>query len=400
MTQSQAEIYSQAALIIAADWSPNCSGGLFPDDISHHNTLKPLVTKIHQTDVFGKSHPIYYLLDERKMDHTAKTVNHCYETANKRVLHKRAWCMQERALARRIVYFCDAEILWECRELTGPLCSCGGNASVDYLDYDYAVSPKSCRPERELEHGTENWKRIVQTYTRRSLTYEVDRLPAMGGLAKRLSIPGSAFIAGIWISDDTLDQLAWHSYEGHNRKSPPNGPIKRLPPDYAPSWSWASVAAPIKFRNWSQYIWDVVGSSFNLATEDPFGPVFNATLTLRCHVVPFLSLSASAMSTSLDTIVHGSCDIFWDAGMLAEEWCEEGYDFVLLVARFHYNGFCGMVVRRQILQERAAGKEREGPWQRIGVVQHHGGHRSRDSNFKTAKETWISQNPTREIVLE
>lgn len=241
----------------------------------------------------------------------------------------------------------------------------------------------------------------VLTYTHRALSYDSDRLPAIGGLGRRLITPDSTYIAGIWLSDDTPYQLAWCSFDGVTGKAC-KGTIKRLPRDYAPSWSWASVAAPIGFEFYDRRDWDIIGSSFNLATEDPFGPVSHATLTLRCYVVPVLSLSADSISTSPDAMFMNDGRVAWDAGSLAGEWRGEEFEFLVLVAYFSDEHACGIVVRKRSVSEGIAGKATEERWQRIGFVWDDPSKRASmdKKTYDAAIETWISKNPKRDVVLE
>ncbi|KAF2688359.1 HET-domain-containing protein, partial [Lentithecium fluviatile CBS 122367] len=123
------------------------------------------------------------------INHAAKDVYPCIHRYSTRKPHERAWCVQERALASRIVHFCDVEIFWECRypRVSQPFCVCGANASIGGYDYQ----------ELRLIY-TIDWQCIVRTYTRRNITYGTDKLPALGGLARRFPIPDSAYIACIW----------------------------------------------------------------------------------------------------------------------------------------------------------------------------------------------------------
>ena len=72
----------------------------------------------------------------------------------------------------------------------------------------------------------------LRDYSRRSLTYDSDKLPAFSGLCQRLyHVVGGNYLAGLW-SRDLLRGLLWYSLEG---------PIRHAQPYRAPSWSWASV---------------------------------------------------------------------------------------------------------------------------------------------------------------
>ncbi|KAF4441184.1 HET-domain-containing protein [Fusarium austroafricanum] len=164
-------------------------------------------------------------------------------------LARRAWRFQERLVPRRVLTFHRAEVTFECR--LAHWCECGRNEtygkSPDRIAYERMLL-KGTRPEEELVdywHST-----IIRDYTRLSLSYERDRLPALSAIASQIHAKtGGRCVAGIW-ENQVLDGLLWRCLgrAGFNKDSKwqiflpmamQHGQCK------APSWSWASVEGPI-----------------------------------------------------------------------------------------------------------------------------------------------------------
>jgi hypothetical protein len=108
-------------------------------------------------------------------------------------LWQRAWVVQERALASRILHFGAEQLYWECRTLV---------AHEDGSRYSHAAdSPlgPGCggvlTGRRQLEKVWHTWYLLVEKFSRRALTKESDRLPALGGLASRFAqLLGSEYL--------------------------------------------------------------------------------------------------------------------------------------------------------------------------------------------------------------
>jgi hypothetical protein len=86
----------------------------------------------------------------------------------------------------------------------------------------------------------ELWMRIAEEYSKRSLTYETDKLIALNGLAKHFQINSlQDYTAGNWMAN-IRDMLLWYTSN--------NDMECQRPTEYiAPSWSWASSPYDIGF---------------------------------------------------------------------------------------------------------------------------------------------------------
>lgn len=155
-------------------------------------------------------------------------------------LWTRAWAFQERILSNRIIHFHAEEMVWECRE--SQECECG------YLAWDRARGTTTTTRFLAREGFTRaekhknpletynTWLQLVQEFTKLDISSELDRFPAICGIATSLQPSMKAdYIAGVW-SDRIGQGLFWkkRSYQRSRR-------THSTPDHYVPTWSWASV---------------------------------------------------------------------------------------------------------------------------------------------------------------
>ncbi|KAK0614479.1 heterokaryon incompatibility protein-domain-containing protein, partial [Immersiella caudata] len=157
-------------------------------------------------------------------------------------LDTRAWAMQERLSARRVVHFFADEMVWECEGETW--CECGKLSEDNQLLENGALSLKM-RVSQAVAAGAESpeeghraWFDLVEHYTRCDLTEDEDKLPAIGGLARMLSPEDrlGEYVAGIW-GGALLRGLLWRVED--------TGKTRRPEKYVAPSWSWASLVGQV-----------------------------------------------------------------------------------------------------------------------------------------------------------
>jgi hypothetical protein len=247
------DVYSNAYLTIAADWSPDSDGGLYG---AAHTPFR----SFQVTDPNGREHTI-------RVSRTC-----CLKSDNVSVLDDRGWVLQERVLSARTVHFGSAEMIWQCAQRSS--CHCPESdhnrnrprewlsampppSRATYPEADFREILGYWRENRALSNLKEDrypnprpfnsktaWHSIIEEYSARKLTFNEDRLPAIAGIAAKLPFPSRTFIAGIWrlwLKED----LIWFTQT--QEPSMVSVEYVRLPPSYAPSWSWASVAAPVRF---------------------------------------------------------------------------------------------------------------------------------------------------------
>ncbi|KAI1131010.1 heterokaryon incompatibility protein-domain-containing protein [Nemania abortiva] len=262
------DVYSQAALTVAATNSPNSDHGLYstlsPDFQSHEFSI--VLTDGIRIPVWGR----------RPIPHFAAAESRTRPDFESPPLLQRGWVLQERLLSRRVVHFVRNEVAWECLHLSG--CQCLG------IDKGYQSSKvwlSALLHGTHAQHNTtqnpaSQWFRLVEQYTRLALTFAKDRFSALSGAAQRSPQfrDGDKYVAGLWESEMLLG-LTWYAYRPGHR---PNEWI-------APTWSWASVNGtvqwPLQFHRVVQGFLTLIKADCVLAGPDPTGQLSSASLTVR-----------------------------------------------------------------------------------------------------------------------
>ncbi|KAI1117923.1 heterokaryon incompatibility protein-domain-containing protein [Nemania sp. NC0429] len=303
------DVYSNCALLLSADASPNSKAGLFrsanmstwpwragmPAEWGNH-AVKVHYDKVHCT--FGKMAPMYMPSWKQFQLYPLST---------------RAWCYQEQSLARRVVHFGVDEVSWDC--VGGAECQCGtfgpkGSTFGTHTWKKTAVEGE-CTPREK--HTL--WLNTVGQYSELDLSFWTDRLPALSGLAKQYQVPGrmrsgdaevvigrdmgktgtkrnfkeidlGTYLAGNWSAFLPLD-LCWYA---------DYTPGKRLPTvsSYvAPSWSWASVSGMVRWRlgdddgnDTHELRVELMSARCDLVGADETGQISGGELVLRGRMIP------------------------------------------------------------------------------------------------------------------
>ncbi|VUC27772.1 unnamed protein product [Clonostachys rosea] len=186
-------------------------------------------------------------------------------------LYNRGWCFQEAYLAYRNLQFTPGAIVFECKT---------HRKSEDQLP-PYPSTISNAQQSVDL---TEQWHRIVKSFTSRQLTYGSDKLPAIGGAARTMpQAQTTQYVAGLWRSTLLFD-LMWHvmpymvlagqdrqalSFDDHD-----GGP---------PTWSWASMNWGVVWTQFlrTQLVAELLDVQVAGSHLDPFGKVSGGLLTLR-----------------------------------------------------------------------------------------------------------------------
>jgi hypothetical protein len=243
-----ADIYMNCHVTLAASVSRNSEEGLFAR--LGFGSIK--VGSVHRSS--GRTLPLYMRL---LPDHFP--LDTCYPLA------QRAWVMQETILSPRTLYFIGTEVVYECQESLQ--CECGNEEDLDWVTVK--------QPEWST---TMDWPRILSLYSKTSLSFSRDKLPALSGLAKRwlATHPNDTYLAGLWRSN-LLETLLW---QNDSRTA------TRVRPWRAPSWSWASIDTtslrhPHPYFEKSMFLVDVVDAYCAPSGADPTGTVAFGHLILR-----------------------------------------------------------------------------------------------------------------------
>lgn len=207
-------------------------------------------------------------------------VSHWDDLVNKAPVNVRAWVLQERLLAPRVLHFSKAQVAWECREFEESE-GYPTNIPMYILRQDRILTKPLYKGLKPDDHGAklrairlqgrpdpckhligrglyelELWSRVVEDYSKLRLTMSNDKLVALSGIAELMAkdVIGSdhqpaVYYAGLW--DKFLaSQLLWKiepvfrfsDRTFHHRSRRPRNPDRSFS-CRAPSFSWASVDA-------------------------------------------------------------------------------------------------------------------------------------------------------------
>jgi hypothetical protein len=216
------KIYSYAIINIAATGSINCDGSLF--DATRDSPSAGLIS-------WGIVPGSKFVVVENNIEWAKSFLN--------QPLLRRAWVMQERFLATRIIHFARSELAWECRTIA---------ATESYpIQVPDVLRPFHDRRNRfwrtDFTEDDGAWSVLIGEYSKCELTFSKDKLVALSGLISALKNKGLArghCWAGMWEADLPYC-LLWTRAAMDKSRWPKVRPYKYR----APSWSWASLECPI-----------------------------------------------------------------------------------------------------------------------------------------------------------
>ncbi|KAE8449665.1 hypothetical protein EG329_007995 [Mollisiaceae sp. DMI_Dod_QoI] len=185
-------------------------------------------------------------------------------------LSGRGWALQERLLPHRTILFTATQAFWECYESVACEIFPKTYPMVLYGDND---APNRGVFRKEPTHKMP-WEHIVTDYAHCSLTFTRDKLVAISGLAREIQQhTKDQYCAGLWGKN-----IATHLYWLVSYDIIPSNSSPELN-DTAPTWSWASVNAPImmnpidKLTDSHIVRYVELLDIYTQPNEDPFGPI-------------------------------------------------------------------------------------------------------------------------------
>lgn len=155
-------------------------------------------------------------------------------------LSYRAWVLQERLLAPRTLHCTVQGLFWECSELRAseyePL-----GCSADYTIRDHGLLGLNQLRKKENRFITGTyWRHVVEMFSQLRISFPSDRLPALAGLAQTIQEhTKDAYIAGHF-KTSLISSLLWFRLDS-------GAAGLQVRNSGAPSWSWASTSAQVKF---------------------------------------------------------------------------------------------------------------------------------------------------------
>jgi hypothetical protein len=240
-------------------------------------------------------------------------------------LLKRAWVYQETWLTPRIVHFAKDMLHWKCleckaqeTEIENSISASSSHRESWFDSFKNLFRKKTfgtaSHPKAVLEayKAREEWYEIVKGYTRASLTFSKDKLPALQGVAKRVqSKRQCAYYAGLW-EDELCMDLAW--FLG----TPTTSKITYR----APSWSWASTEGCVHYN--TQLYMKAEASVVHVETvpagKDPLGEVTAGTLVIRGLCLPAVVKLEAAQGNRK---AHETLSVMGNNGPVKMQWQQD-----------------------------------------------------------------------------
>lgn len=281
-----ADIYQNSYLTLAATSSDSGSMGCF--------SQQSMVYQERQLEAQSMAGQVYKILVRQQLPHWV--VPPTLLSRRQNPLLSRGWAFQERVLSPRVLHFCKQELVWECAQRT--VCECGSLPKVRNLKRRFALAArlrgaddveqnenqgdgpesdrqrrgresresqqqgdlsdsdsldeelrsrklaklearKARRARKRLNKATDQWHSIVEQFSALELTKDTDRLPALSGLAERMSPFLGRYLAGLW-QESLLRDLGW-------RVDKLLSGLQKSEKGRGPSWSWVSAKAKVAF---------------------------------------------------------------------------------------------------------------------------------------------------------
>jgi hypothetical protein len=269
---SMDKIYGNARCNISATACIDGSHGLFPE-----RTVRSL--NVNEVSINWRNRPEdeYVILDR-----SIWTEGVAHAPAN-----RRAWIVQERLLARRVLHFGSRQLFWECHELEA--CETWPNQLPTMVHGDdhgfkaYDVKQPLSILATDDFPGYREWNKVVSTYTRSQLSFPRDKLVALAGIASRMNsqrIVEGHYLAGLWRAY-LPSELLW-------RIRTPGIYSVRADPYRAPSWSWASVDVEVTRhlprRSDMRPLCSVIETEVVPLTDNVFGQVVFGRVVMRAKL--------------------------------------------------------------------------------------------------------------------
>lgn len=209
-----------------------------------------------------------------------------------RPLDNRGWTLQERQLSPRNIQYGVKEMVWECNEATWHEWE---HVVFTFKELHTPENPEVLRYSGRLSDMIKNsadeyasritWEMLTEDYSRRKLTRQTDKLPAMSAIAKAVqSITKDTYLTGLWQNDITKG-LLWRRGSTEGQKA-----FEWR----APSWSWASMDGPIlhyvykaEKRGRTDEL-QVLEANVVPLGQDAYGRVRSGKLRVRARIKPVL----------------------------------------------------------------------------------------------------------------
>ncbi|CZR66282.1 uncharacterized protein PAC_16183 [Phialocephala subalpina] len=355
-SQNMGNIYTNAAITLAAAAATSSEGGLLTKGYEplSDDTLSP--KKWFLTDSIGRSH-IAFMSDDKskgqsissnsepqicriKLNQSDSTRNiildpltefsdleeNWFRCTALGPLGLRGWCLQEKLLSRRILFYGKRQIYWQCASArkaadgeSVPASAARSQANIgnEVSDWPDVLRLKQLHREAitlEERQAIEKkiyktWHNVLFLYINRRLTFYSDRLPGLAGMATLIhELTGDQYVAGFW-RQYLLTSLIWTHTKSVLREEAPRAIAERYEtetPEWekasskmsGPSWSWCSHDFTDILDFWADYNEDyrerfwrdqdavIVDAKVDIVGGNPFGQVTSGELVVKGWTYP------------------------------------------------------------------------------------------------------------------
>jgi hypothetical protein len=277
-------IYHGSLLTIAAAASSHSDGGCFnttsrprfschyPREESYKHSDIVVLENILQD---GSKSRLYFIMGKADKEGCSQDDIYDNEVVNG-PLSKRAWVFQEQMLSRRVIYYAESQIFWDCEH-----CRLSED-NWPQSEYSQIYPIAGYDEPMSTSEIVEKWyAEAVEIYSARSLSHATDKLVAISAAAKATYLNRHVdYFAGLW-KDCMMVGLIWE------RSSPGHKSTRYS----CPSWSWASQETSVSYEQISFYYYRVGRGSagyqprvidVKVETEptSPFGDTKSGSITL------------------------------------------------------------------------------------------------------------------------
>lgn len=246
-----------------------------PDGPSHLNVLTCSL-------VPGEPYPWAGQMFSQPVDH------YMHDSSQDVPVGERAWCFQEWYSATRIIHFKRNELVWECKATVA--CECGTTSQPWTLSQKFGYKYKTGKQKfhqslvdcKSLEDLSWIWSDVVNEYSKRDLGVEMDRLPALSGVARQMAHPLlGEYLGGLWRNELPAALLWW-------RLGIPEG-LGRPAKYRGPSWCWPAMLSGVRYQRVDRserYVARVIRAECQVPdrARNPYGCVSSGSLTISAPI--------------------------------------------------------------------------------------------------------------------
>lgn len=292
-------VYSYSYCNISAADAENCSWSLFNARDPQSTNPETLTLDIVSDEIGGMIPVQFYVYN---CDFWLRQVR-------KALVNTRAWVLQERILAPRVLHFGKHQLMWECCERDAAEVFPHGlhpeltaSRDVRFKSFNLELDQGDQRGyfvDSELPVARLLWNRIIWDYTQCGISRSEDKLVACSGVAKRFeSLLQDTYVAGMWRTDLEA-QLLWIKSTSRTGLRP--GVYR------APSWSWALIDGLIWSPTFSQdgCLFEIEDVHLSYATPDKTGGITAGWLRLRGVLLQTKLVKAREYEAAFDLYLEG-----------------------------------------------------------------------------------------------